>query len=456
MTGADYDLRSTQLRPRQAVPFRLGLPSRLVAGPSQCFVPLDGTRIVMARIAVVGSGISGLATAHYLGHQHHVSLFEADARPGGHTHTHEVQIAGQTLHVDTGFIVFNDRTYPNFIRLIESLGVAATPTEMSFSVSGSGFEYNGHNLNTLFSQRRNLLKPGFLRMVRDILRFNREARQLSDDDKTLDTGTYLEKHGYSNEFCQHYLLPMAAAIWSTGREPARLFPIAALVRFFDHHGLMDLRERPQWCVVNGGSNAYVERITAKLHDLRLSRPVKHIERGPDKVRVATADGQESFDHLVLAVHSDQALKLLSSPTQAEQAILGRMKYTRNRVKLHTDARIMPRRRRTWASWNYHLSGNEQQATLTYDMNRLQHLPVATPVLVTLNDPGFIDDASVIKTIEYEHPFYDSNMLSAQSEWQSISGQNRTYYAGAYWRNGFHEDGVVSALRVCRQLGVAIC
>lgn len=412
--------------------------------------------MAVKKVAVVGSGISGLTSAHYLQGKYQVTVFEADDRAGGHTHTHQVKVDGQNLNVDTGFIVFNDRTYPNFIRLIDSLGVASSATEMSFSVSGRDIEYNGHNLNTLFADRRNLLRPGFLRMVRDIIRFNREARQLSDSDKVLDTGTYLEINRYSDEFRHRYLLPMAAAIWSTGTGSITDFPIAALARFFDHHGLMDLRDRPQWRVIDGGSNVYVRKIAAQLQDLRLSSPVVRVERSAEQVVVITPDNRESFDYLVIATHSDQALGLLADHSVAERDILGRMKYTRNEVKLHTDSSIMPQRRRAWASWNYHIDRADGQAALTYYMNRLQHLPVATPVLVTLNDPGFVDDDQIIGVTEYDHPFYNYDMLSAQEEWHKISGQRRTYFAGAYWRNGFHEDGVASALRVCRQLGIETC
>jgi len=410
----------------------------------------------MARVAVVGSGISGLTAAYYLQRKHDVTVLEADHRPGGHTHTHTIEIDHQRINVDTGFIVFNDRTYPNFIKLLDELGVSAEATEMSFSVSGNGLEYNGHNLNTLFAQRRNLLRPSFLRMVKDILRFNSEARQLSEQEAQMDTGTYLARQGYSDTFSHQYLLPMAAAIWSTGSEPIKKFPIAALVRFFEHHGLMDLKNRPQWRVVDNGSASYVRKLTGVLQDLRIGCAVQQVERTPDNVIVKTPAGSENFDHVVLAVHSDQALKLLADPSHAETAVLGSMKYTRNEVKLHTDATIMPRRRRAWASWNYHLERASDQAALTYYMNRLQHLPVSTPVLVTLNDPGNIDETKVLRRVEYEHPFYDQSMLAAQSRWNQISSANRTYYAGAYWRNGFHEDGVVSALRVCRQLGVPVC
>jgi len=408
------------------------------------------------KIAVIGSGISGLAAAHYLQRHHQVTVYEADRRPGGHSHTHDLDISGTALSVDSGFIVFNDRTYPRFIELLDSLDIASTPTEMSFSVSGQGVEYNGHSLNTLFADRKNLVRPGFLRMVNDILRFNRESRNMSDADRLLDTGAYLDKHRYSQEFCARYLLPMAAAIWSTGTGSITEFPIEALVRFFDHHGLLDLRDRPQWRVIEGGSKTYVNKVVSQLSDLRLSSPVIRIERDKEAVRIVTPETQDSFDYAVVAVHSDQVLSMLADPSPEERSIFRRMKYSRNEAKLHTDARIMPQRQLAWASWNYHLERDEGQAALTYYMNRLQHLPVETPVLVTLNDQGVIDDDKVLAVMQYDHPFYDHDMLSAQKEWEKISGQQRTYYAGAYWQNGFHEDGVVSALRVCEQLGLNVC
>ena len=410
----------------------------------------------MKKIAVIGSGISGLAAAHYLQRHHQVTVYEADRRPGGHSHTHDLDISGTALSVDSGFIVFNDRTYPRFIELLDSLDIASTPTEMSFSVSGQGVEYNGHSLNTLFADRKNLVRPGFLRMVNDILRFNRESRNMSDADRLLDTGAYLDKHRYSQEFCARYLLPMAAAIWSTGTGSITEFPIEALVRFFDHHGLLDLRDRPQWRVIEGGSKTYVNKVVSQLSDLRLSSPVIRIERDKEAVRIVTPETQDSFDYVVVAVHSDQVLSMLADPSPEERSIFRRMKYSRNEAKLHTDARIMPQRQLAWASWNYHLERDEGQAALTYYMNRLQHLPVETPVLVTLNDPGIIDDDKVLAVMQYDHPFYDHDMLGAQKEWEKVSGQQRTYYAGAYWQNGFHEDGVVSALRVCEQLGVNVC
>ena len=413
-------------------------------------------RTLKKRIAVVGSGISGLTAAYYLRRNYDVVLFEAEDRIGGHSHTHELEIHDNRLNVDSGFIVFNDRTYPNFIKLLDSLDVQATPTEMSFSVSGRDFEYNGHNLNTLFADRKNIVRPAFLMMIKDILRFNREARKIGGTDLLLDTGSYLKKYQYGEEFCNQYLLPMAAAIWSTGTNLITEFPISALVSFFDHHGLLDLRNRPQWQVVNGGSVAYVRKIVAELPDVRSSTPVIRLERKEDSVQVVTPDTTESFDYVVIAVHSPEALEMLEDPSPEEQGVLSLMKFTSNEAKLHTDQRIMPRRPLAWASWNYHLNWDSGQAALTYFMNRLQHLPSETPLFVTLNDSGVIDDDEVLAVMRYEHPFYDNDMLSAQKAWGQISGKRRTYYAGAYWRNGFHEDGVVSALRGCEQLGVEVC
>ena len=303
----------------------------------------------MKKIAVIGSGISGLAAAYYLQRHHQVTVYEADRRPGGHSHTHDLDISGTTLSVDSGFIVFNDRTYPRFIELLDSLDIASTPTEMSFSVSGHGVEYNGHSLNTLFADRKNLVRPGFLRMVNDILRFNRESRNMSDADRLLDTGAYLDKHRYSQEFCARYLLPMAAAIWSTGTGSITEFPIEALVRFFDHHGLLDLRDRPQWRVIEGGSKTYVNKVVSQLSDLRLSSPVIRIERDKEAVRIVTPETQDSFDYVVVAVHSDQVLSMLADPSPEERSIFRRMKYSRNEAKLHTDARIMPQRQLAWLS-----------------------------------------------------------------------------------------------------------
>lgn len=412
----------------------------------------------MGSVAVIGAGVSGLTAAHYLSRKHEVTLFEASDYLGGHTDTHDIKVDNKAISVDTGFIVFNDRTYPNFIKLLDELGCRYLPTEMSFSIKASrlNLEYNGHNLNSLFAQRSNLFRPSFLKMVNDILRFNREAPGCLKDELNLTIGEYLRAKGYSHEFQNHYLLPMAAAIWSTGSKPVRQFPVKSLVRFFDHHGLLSIRNRPQWFVLEGGSRSYVDRLRQRLARVRLSTPVHKIVRDRNAVTVQGIGFAQSFDQVVIATHSDQALALLEDPTPREQAILGDIHYTPNKVTLHSDESVLPTRSLARASWNYNLDGPEGSASLTYDMNRLQHLDTKKPVLVTLNDRGSIDPKKVIKELHYAHPFFDHRMLAAQERHDEISGMNRTHYAGAYWRNGFHEDGVVSALKVCKALGVRTC
>ncbi len=409
----------------------------------------------MASIAVVGSGISGLTAAWVLSRKHQVTIFEAGNYLGGHTNTHELEIEGRTVHVDTGFIVYNDRTYPNFIRLLNQTGCRGIATEMSFSVHRPGLEYNGHDLNTLFAQRRNIVRPSFWRMLRDILRFNRDVVGLDSRDRRT-IGEFLGEEGYSQEFQRDYLLPMAAAIWSTGRTRIREFPLYPLATFFRNHGLVSLKDRPQWRVVEGGSNTYVRAMADRFRDVHLNTPVVGISRKPDHVDVHLGGQSLSFDEVVIATHSDQALAMLEDPSDGETDILGAMGYERNQAVLHTDASVLPRRRLAWASWNYHLdAAGTDRATLTYNMNILQHLPVERDILVTLNDEGRIDPEKILKKISYEHPRYDLKMMDAQKRWNEISGRNRTHYCGAYWRFGFHEDGVVSALDVCRQFGMEL-
>lgn len=408
----------------------------------------------MPKVAVVGSGISGLTCAYLLRHTHDVTVYEANDYLGGHTHTHNIQIDDQDVTVDTGFIVYNDRTYPNFMRLLAELGVTGTPTEMSFSLrdESADLEYNGHNLDTLFAQRRNIFRPAFWRMVFDILKFNKLAKTVATSEQSLDS--FMTEYGFSEEFKSRYLYPMAAAIWSTGDQAIAQFPVKALIDFFINHGLVDLKNRPQWYVVKGGSNQYIKAMLPELNDVRTSEPVKSIERSDDGVSVLTANGQEQFDELILACHSDQALSLLAEPTPPEQSILSGMTYTANTAYLHTDRSRLPNRSKAFASWNYYIpeSREADQARLTYNMNILQHIKTDTQVLVTLNDPD-IDPNKIIGKYEYAHPFYNQTMLDAQARHHEISAQNRTHYCGAYWFYGFHEDGVKSAQRVCRDLGV---
>jgi predicted NAD/FAD-binding protein len=403
------------------------------------------------RIAVIGSGIAGNVAAYHLAGEHQVTLFEAGDHLGGHTHTHDIEWEGRHYAVDSGFIVFNERTYPNFIRLLQRLGVASQPTEMSFSVKcdTTGLEYNGHSLNNLFAQRRNLLSPSFHRMVRDILRFNREAPlSLEEGGAEMPLGAWLAQHRYSREFIEHYIIPMGAAIWSTDPVQMQAFPASFFIRFFRHHGLLELRNRPRWFVIKGGSREYLGPLSAPYADgIRLRTPVQSIRRLPVGVEVRTLNhGAELFDAVFIATHSDQALRLLADPTPAERAVLGQLRYQRNEAVLHTDASVMPRSRRAWASWNYHLQPDNERVALTYDMNRLQGLDAPVNFLVTLNNTDAIDPRKIIRRMVYEHPVFTPGSVAAQARRGEISGGNRTYYCGAYWRNGFHEDGVVSALQ----------
>ncbi|QBK05071.1 FAD-dependent oxidoreductase [Hylemonella gracilis] len=403
------------------------------------------------RIAIVGTGIAGNVVAHHLARGHDITVYEAGAHVGGHTHTHDIQLGGVRHQVDTGFIVYNDWTYPNFIALLDELGVASQPSSMSFSVRDerSGLEYNGTTLNTLFAQRRNLLRPAFLRMIRDILRFNREAPALLQDSaEDITLGDYLERGRYTRNFIDHYVVPMGAAIWSTDPVNMLAFPARYFVRFFHNHGMLSVNERPQWRVIRGGSARYVEALVAPFRDrIRLNTPVQSIRREGDHAWVQ-AQGQtaERYDAVFLACHSDQALRLLADPSAAEREVLGAIRYQPNEAVLHTDMRLLPRARRAWAAWNYHvLPQDTGRVALTYNMNILQSLDTPSPVLVTLNHGDAIDPAKVIKRIPYEHPLYTRAGVAAQARQGEINGPLNTYYCGAYWRYGFHEDGVVSAL-----------
>ncbi|HCU53071.1 MAG TPA: FAD-dependent oxidoreductase [Gammaproteobacteria bacterium] len=404
------------------------------------------------RIAIIGTGIAGNVAAWHLNREHDITVFEAGAHIGGHTHTHKVEQAGQPYNVDTGFIVFNDWTYPNFIQLLEQLGVASQPSAMSFSVRAepSGLEYNGTSLNTLFAQRRNLLRPSFWRMIRDILRFNREAPALlSGSGNDLNLGDYLAQQRYSREFVDHYIIPMGAAIWSTDPVTMQRFPARFFVRFFHNHGMLSVDRRPQWRVIRGGSARYVERLTAPFRDrIRLNTPVEWIRRLPDRVLVkARGLETEHFDAVFMACHSDQALRLLADPSPLEQEVLGAIPYQENEAVLHTDTRMLPRSHRAWAAWNYHvLPEARERVALTYNMNILQSLEAPTPFLVTLNHSEAIDPAKVIRRVSYQHPLFTPAGVAAQVRQPDINGPLRTFYCGAYWRNGFHEDGVVSALQ----------
>jgi predicted NAD/FAD-binding protein len=410
------------------------------------------------KIAIIGTGISGMVAAYLLNQEHDIAVFEANDYIGGHTHTVAVEQEGTTYAVDTGFIVFNERTYPNFVRLLQRLGVAPQPTSMSFSVTceRSGLEYNGTSLNTLFAQRRNLFRPSFYRMLRDILRFHAAALALLQSDAGVDTlGDYLITRRYSREFIDHYIIPMGAAIWSADPQQMNHFPVRYFVQFFHNHGMLRVNGRPQWRVIQGGSARYVEALTRPYRArIRLKCPVRSVTRSPNGVVVTLQCGKhERFDHVVIATHSDQALALLADPTDAEREILGAFAYQANDVILHTDTTLLPRRRRAWASWNYYIPREAHgRVAITYNMNILQSLQAPQPFCVTLNRGEVIDPTRIIQRMTYHHPVYTAQAVAAQTRHRQISGVNRTFFCGAYWGYGFHEDGVNSALAVCQAFG----
>lgn len=423
-------------------------------------------------IAIVGSGIAGNVAAHRLhAAGHRITMFEADARVGGHAHTHRIELGDEVQHVDTGFIVFNDRTYPHFVALLEELGVASQPSSMSFSVrhDARGLEYNGSSLGGLFAQRRNLLRPSFIGMLAEILRFHRVAPQwLREGGAETPLRELLREHGFGGRFVSDYLVPMGAAIWST--DPALMldFPARFFVRFLHQHGMLSVNDRPLWRVVRGGSARYVERLIAPWrHRIRLNSPVQQVRRLGDGVQLQLRGWPaERFDHVFLACHADQALQLLADPSPAEREVLGAFAFQRNEAVLHTDAALLPRARRAWAAWNYHvLPGAAARVALTYQMNILQGLRSRHTWCVTLNAGAqAIDPRRVLRRIVYAHPLFTTAAVAAQQRHAEISGAplaspgrltpGRTHYCGAYWRYGFHEDGVVSALTALQRFDAA--
>ncbi|HET6412403.1 MAG TPA: FAD-dependent oxidoreductase [Anaeromyxobacter sp.] len=412
------------------------------------------------KIAIVGSGVSGLVAAHLLSPRHDVVLFEADDRIGGHVHTVDVGSADGRTAVDTGFIVFNRKTYPSFVRLLERLGVEAQESEMSFGVRSEArdLEYSGSSLLGLYAQPANAVSPRFHRMVADIFRFFREARELLEKGPEVKLLSWLEARGYSRAFIEDHLLPMVGAVWSSSREGVKEFPARFLARFFDNHGFLQVNDRPTWYTVKGGSRTYVEAILAGFRgEVRTSCPVLSVRREPRAVIVCSAGGSaERFDHAILACHADQALRMLEDPSPVEQELLSAFPYRANDVLLHDDEGVMPRRRRAWASWNYHLDdGDAPGASVTYWMNRLQRLPGARQWFVTLNRRGAVRPERVVSRFEYHHPVFTAAGVTAQARHPELLGHRRTSYCGAYWRNGFHEDGVVSALAACRGFEVSL-
>ncbi len=409
------------------------------------------------KIAVVGAGISGLVVAHHLHRDHELVVYEASGYAGGHTNTVRVDTAHETQHVDTGFIVFNDRNYPNFERLLRELGVVTQPSTMSFAVSDErgDFEYSSASANGLFANRRHLVTPWFHQMLAEVVRFQRAALSLlSGDGPGPSLGEWLERHRFSRSFIDRVIVPQASAVWSADPRQMWTFPARFLAEFFDNHGMLQLRDRPRWRTVQGGSARYVEALTRPWRSrLRLSTPVEQIRRAEDHVMVTARGAEpERYDHVVLATHSDQALALLADPSEREHELLRSIPYRENEAVLHTDESMLPRRRRAWASWNYHLLDEPAgETTVTYHMNRLQSLRSEHEFCVTLNRGDQIDPSRVIRRIPYAHPVYTSAGAAAQARHAEISGGARTHFCGAYWGWGFHEDGVVSALRVAEAL-----
>jgi len=409
------------------------------------------------RIAIVGAGISGLVTAYLLSREHEMVVYEANDYIGGHTHTIDVPLRDRTYAVDTGFIVFNENTYPNFINLMERLGVAWQPSNMSFSVQceKTGLYYCPSSLNSMFAQRKNLFRPAFYRMLTDILRFRREALELVETgDYGITLAEYLEKKNYSPYFIDNFIIPMGGAIWSADPVQFREFPARYLVEFFNNHGVLNIRNQPRWLVIKGGSRQYIEPLTRPFSKgIRLSMPVDAVKRFEDRVEITAKGETETFDRVVLAAHSDQALRMLADPTDMEYDILSVIPYQENVAVLHTDDALMPKKRIAWASWNCHVPKAETgRVALTYDMNRLQSLDAPVQFFVTLIMSAAIQSRKKIESIVYHHPVYDPKSLNARRSQDNLNGQNRTYYCGAYWGYGFHEDGVNSALAVCKHFG----
>jgi predicted NAD/FAD-binding protein len=412
------------------------------------------------RIAIVGSGISGLVCAHLLHREHDVVLYEGGDHLGGHTHTHEVEVGGGAVTVDTGFIVYNEETYPSFVKLLDRLGVATQPSDMSFSVKDArtGLEWRGTNLDTLFAQRLNALRPSFHRMLGDIARFNREAKELAAfGPEDVPLGRWIEERGYSREFVEHYLVPLGTAIWSAAPTSFGRFPARTFVRFFENHRFLQMGGQPTWRTISGGSRTYVDAIVRPLGERVRRARVTRIRRSADeagRVEVA-AEGAAAdlFDRVIVATHAPEALRLLADPTPAEREVLGAFSTQENVALLHTDASVMPRSRRAWASWNSWIPPRPRgRATLTYDMNRLQSIETPEPLLVSLNMEEEIDRRKVIRRIVYHHPVFTPEAVRAQRRHQELNGANGTHYCGAWWGYGFHEDGVRSALAVCASLG----
>jgi predicted NAD/FAD-binding protein len=412
----------------------------------------------MKHIAVIVSGISGLTAAYLLSKKNHVTVFEKNDRVGGHTATVDIEKNGQTFAIDTGFIVFNDKTYPNFLALLSEIGIGKQATEMSFSVHNcqTGMEYNGHNLNTLFAQRRNLFRPKFWGLVKEILRFNKQCKaifELQNYQSGLTLGQFLQENNFSDFFAEHYILPMGAAIWSSSLSQMEDFEFRFFVQFFHNHGLLNIADRPQWYVIPKGSRSYLTPLCEPFKDnIKLNADISGITRSDSKVQLHFNQApSESFDDVVIACHSDEALALLNDATREENTILSAMPYSENSVVLHTDKTLLPKREKAWASWNYQLSDDRSKAaSVTYNMNILQGIDSKNIFCVTLNQKEDIDPSSILREFTYHHPIFSSESIQAQKQRRQICGLNHTHFVGAYWHSGFHEDGVRSAVEVAKR------
>lgn len=415
------------------------------------------------KIAIIGSGISGMATAYYLAKEHDVHLFESTNRIGGHTNTIDVFVNNKNYSVDTGFIVFNNKNYPLFSALMQELGVPYQDSFMSFSVKAeeNGLEYNGTSINSLFCQRKNFFNPKFYRMILEIMSFNKEAtsyylehmHENKQDLMTIEDFAHLK--GYGKEFIEHYLIPMGAALWSASRGEMKKFPLDFFVRFFHHHGMLTVDGRPQWHVIKGGSNSYIPKLTASYaNKIHLNSKVEKVKRTEQGIHVIVNGETIQFDQVVFASHADQTLSMLDNPSLLEKEILGAFSYRPNDVLLHTDTSILPKSKLGWASWNYYVPKIERErVAVTYNMNILQNIQSSTTFLVSLNMDDLIDEKKVLKKIPYSHPVFDLSASNAQKRWGEISGKDRIHFAGAYWGNGFHEDGTRSAHQVAKTFGV---
>ena len=413
------------------------------------------------RIAIIGSGIAGMTSAYLLSEDHEVVVYEANDYIGGHTNTVDVSLNGQQYAVDTGFIVFNEKTYPNFINLMNRLGVGWQDSVMSFSVQceKTGLEFSPTTLNSLFIQRRNALRPSFYRMLWDVMRFKRDAEALlkSDDDK-ITLADFLAGKGYSQTFVQHFIIPMGEAIWSADPDKFNEFPARYFAQFFKNHGVLNVKDQPQWLTIKGRSRQYIKPITQPYADqIRVNCPVASVRRHPEYVDVQPQNQPaEKFDQVVIAAHSDQALGMLVDPTDSEQKILGAIPYQENEAVLHCDESLLPSKKAAWASWNYHIPEEDLgRVAVTYDMNILQRIGAPQELCVSLNLARAIDPDKIFRKIDYHHPVYNPGSLIAHRRHPEINGVNRTFYAGAYWGYGFHEDGVNSALEVCKHFNKAL-